>query len=99
MERTAVQRDVEPVNDPQPVNVSHERPTLEAIAKEAYAIYLANGAEDGHDMDHWLEAERRMAEVQRTHGLHDDADLLHEDRDHQHSPTETQRPSRSTSIQ
>jgi hypothetical protein len=37
-----------------------ERPTLEEIAAEAYAIYLAEGARDGRDLDHWLEAERRM---------------------------------------
>lgn len=37
------------------------RPTLEQIAEEAYALYMAKGAQDGHDLDDWLEAERRVA--------------------------------------
>jgi hypothetical protein len=36
------------------------RPTPEEIAREAYMIYLAHGAEDGHDQEHWFEAERRL---------------------------------------
>ena len=35
-------------------------PTPEEIAAEAYKIYMARGAESGHDMDDWLEAERRI---------------------------------------
>ena len=35
-------------------------PTPEEIAEEAYKIYVARGAESGHDVDDWLEAERRI---------------------------------------
>jgi len=35
-------------------------PTPDEIAAEAYNIYLARGAKDGHDQDDWLEAERRL---------------------------------------
>jgi hypothetical protein len=35
-------------------------PTPEQIAVEAHAIYVARGGEHGHDMDDWLEAERRL---------------------------------------
>ncbi len=34
--------------------------THEEIAREAYAIYLANGSQDGYDVEDWLEAERRL---------------------------------------
>lgn len=34
---------------------SHER-----IAEEAYRLYSENGFEDGHCLEHWLEAERRI---------------------------------------
>lgn len=49
-----------------------ERLSFDAVAAEAYAIYLAEGARDGHDLDHWLEAERRIlakaADEPRSHG-------------------------------
>lgn len=48
------------VNDP-PMPLTHEEPTFEKIAAEAYAIYVANGAHHGRDLDDWLEAERRVA--------------------------------------
>jgi hypothetical protein len=35
-------------------------PTPEEIAEEAHAIYTARGSEHGHDVDDWLEAERRL---------------------------------------
>jgi hypothetical protein len=35
-------------------------PSFDDIAREAYAIYMANGARDGRDMDDWLEAETRL---------------------------------------
>jgi hypothetical protein len=35
-------------------------PTPDEIAVEAHAIYVARGGEHGHDMDDWLEAERRL---------------------------------------
>ena len=42
-------------------------PTPEQIAVEAHAIYVARGGEHGHDMDDWLEAERRLAA--RSHAV------------------------------
>jgi hypothetical protein len=30
------------------------------IQLRAYALYLARGCEDGHDLDDWLEAERSL---------------------------------------
>jgi hypothetical protein len=36
-------------------------PTPDEIAAEAYRIYCERGCEDGRDMDHWLEAERRLS--------------------------------------
>lgn len=30
------------------------------IARRAYEIYEARGAENGYDLDHWLEAERQL---------------------------------------
>jgi hypothetical protein len=38
----------------------HDHPSPERIAAEAYAIYIAGDQRDGHDLEHWLEAERRL---------------------------------------
>jgi Protein of unknown function (DUF2934) len=35
-------------------------PTSEEIAKRAYAIYLSRGAEHGHDVNDWLQAEAQL---------------------------------------
>lgn len=35
-------------------------PTRDQIAKRAYEIWLARGCEHGHDLDHWIEAERQL---------------------------------------
>lgn len=32
----------------------------ERIRQRAYEIYLASGREDGHDVDHWLQAETEI---------------------------------------
>jgi Protein of unknown function (DUF2934) len=37
-------------------------PTREEIAIRAYEIYEAAGRIEGHDGDHWLEAERELKE-------------------------------------
>jgi hypothetical protein len=34
--------------------------THEEIQARAYALYLARGGEDGHDVEDWLEAERSL---------------------------------------
>jgi hypothetical protein len=35
----------------------------EVIAQRAYALYLARGREDGHDVEDWLQAERELREA------------------------------------
>lgn len=35
-------------------------PTLEQIAEEAYAIFESRGRGEGHALEDWLEAERRL---------------------------------------
>jgi hypothetical protein len=40
--------------------LTHEEPTAEEIAAEAYAIYIAHGQADGRDIDDWLEAEQSL---------------------------------------
>lgn len=45
-------------SDQQRLDISQE-----LIAHRAYALYLARGAEDGHDLDDWLQAERELQEV------------------------------------
>jgi hypothetical protein len=40
-------------------------PINEAIARRAYELFLARGAEHGHDLDDWLQAERELAEAAR----------------------------------
>ncbi len=38
----------------------------DVIAQRAYALYLARGAQDGHDMEDWLQAERELQEAKKT---------------------------------
>ena len=45
-------------------------PSPEEIAAEAYSIYCERGYEEGRDLDHWLEAERRISS-RRTPGRAD----------------------------
>ena len=40
--------------------------TEDAIAQRAYALYLARGCEDGHDVEDWLQAERELLETKNT---------------------------------
>ena len=40
--------------------------TEDAIAQRAYALYLAQGCEDGHDVEDWLQAERELLETKNT---------------------------------
>ena len=35
-------------------------PAFEDIARRSYAIYLARGAEDGHDVEDWIQAEQEL---------------------------------------
>jgi Protein of unknown function (DUF2934) len=38
------------------------KPSNEQIEARAYEIYLERGREDGHDVEHWLAAERELAQ-------------------------------------
>jgi hypothetical protein len=40
-----------------------KRPTHEQIAARAYQIYLEQGRSDGHDLDHWLQAEYELMQL------------------------------------
>ena len=40
--------------------------TEEVIAQRAYALYLSRGAEDGHDVEDWLQAEREIQEAKNA---------------------------------
>jgi hypothetical protein len=56
-------------NQVTPVAPAEGRPSPEEIAREAYLIYLANGAQHGRHDDDWYEAERRLsAETSRQSG-------------------------------
>ncbi|HYF37932.1 MAG TPA: DUF2934 domain-containing protein [Prosthecobacter sp.] len=35
-------------------------PTHQEIAQHAYQIYVRNGRKDGHELEHWLEAEAEL---------------------------------------
>jgi hypothetical protein len=50
------------VSDASGQPLTHEHPTPEEIAAEAYAIYVRNGHRDGYHVDDWLEAERQLRE-------------------------------------
>ena len=39
----------------------------EVVAQRAYELYLERGAEDGHDLDDWLTAERQLREGETAH--------------------------------
>jgi hypothetical protein len=39
---------------------SNPTPTHEQIARRAYEIFIERGQPEGHDLDHWLEAEAQL---------------------------------------
>ena len=39
---------------------TRKAPTHEEIAKRAYQVFLERGQPEGHDLDHWLEAEAQL---------------------------------------
>lgn len=55
------------LDEPQEV-LPHDHPSFEEIAAEAYAIYMANGANHGNDITDWLEAEQRVRERRAAAG-------------------------------
>src|SRR5690349_210024 len=52
----AADRGVDPTPGAPEEGWTHEHPSAERIAAEAYAIYLAGGQRDGNDLEDWLEA-------------------------------------------
>jgi Protein of unknown function (DUF2934) len=40
---------------------SASAPTFEQIAKRSYEIYLARGAQPGHEVEDWLSAEAELS--------------------------------------
>ena len=48
-------------NQVTPVAPAEGRPSPEDIAREAYLIYLAHGAQHGRHDEDWYEAERRLS--------------------------------------
>jgi len=48
-------------------NKSETKPTLDEVAKEAYAIYLKEGRPQGHDVQNWLEAEAQLRHAGSDH--------------------------------
>jgi len=63
MTRTSTSMDSSsPANAAEPTFEKRRTPTNEEIALRAYEIYQARGAEDGLDLDDWLQAERELSE-------------------------------------
>jgi hypothetical protein len=54
-----IHRRTTPARSPQLARATAEI-SVAAIAAEAYAIYLERGGAHGHDLEDWLEAERRL---------------------------------------
>lgn len=50
-------RSVTPASTPA---IKTKAPTPEEIARKAYEIWCARGCEQGHDVEHWLEAEKQL---------------------------------------
>ena len=48
-------------------------PSPDEVARRAYLDYVNQGAQPGHDVQHWLEAEKQLIEersLTRVHGFH-----------------------------
>ena len=41
-------------------SISYSAITEDDIARRAYALYLARGGQEGHDVEDWLQAEREL---------------------------------------
>jgi hypothetical protein len=48
-----------------PTNAGSQNPTPDQIAVAAYQLYLENGRQDGHDLEHWLSAEKLLTQKAR----------------------------------
>jgi hypothetical protein len=49
-------------------------PSADEIAAEAYRIYCERDREDGRDVEHWLEAERRLSARRMSQGNEPESD-------------------------
>ena len=43
-----------------PLKTEKAAPSCEAIEIKAYEIWMSRGQEQGHDQEHWFEAERQL---------------------------------------
>ena len=43
-----------------PLKTGKAAPSCEAIEIKAYEIWMSRGQEQGHDQEHWFEAERQL---------------------------------------
>ncbi|HEU4686119.1 MAG TPA: DUF2934 domain-containing protein [Nitrospira sp.] len=50
----------EPVSTARPANGEQRSDLTAKIQERAYALYQACGCQQGHELDHWLEAERQV---------------------------------------
>jgi Protein of unknown function (DUF2934) len=41
-------------------------PSPNDVARRAYELFQTRGGEPGHDLEHWLEAERELSRMSRT---------------------------------
>jgi len=57
-----------PVESAKPQEIPTQTELDERIRQRAYEIYQARGSEDGHDLDHWLEAESEIR-AQQTRNM------------------------------
>jgi hypothetical protein len=46
-----------------PLKTEKAAPSWEEIETKAYEIWLSRGQEQGHDQEHWVEAERQLRQV------------------------------------
>lgn len=60
-----------PTSDPQWIRTLAIEPRHEDIAHRAYQLYEAHSSENGHDLDHWFQAEHELRK-----SLHDLADRM-----------------------
>jgi Protein of unknown function (DUF2934) len=62
------------------------RPSHDEIAQRAYELFEKSGRAPGHDMDHWLEAERQLVAASKSQNAQPT------------QPAPTQRPAVTTSV-
>ena len=50
----------QPPGDPTKPTVTNEQERYKCIAEKAYELYESQGRMEGHDLDHWLQAEAQL---------------------------------------